>query len=117
MIYLDSNPLGSASQKLIGLVNKCKVKVIALGDGTASAETSAWLGILMDEKYFYPSEISYTIVGERGASVYSCSPEAKSEFPDLDPNIISAVSIARRLQEPLAELVKVDPKHLGVRYL
>jgi transcriptional accessory protein Tex/SPT6 len=54
------------------------------------------------------------VVSERGASVYSCSPEAKAEFPELDPNLVSAVSIARRLQEPLAELVKVDPKHLGV---
>jgi transcriptional accessory protein Tex/SPT6 len=96
------------------LVNKFKVRVFALGDGTASAETSAWLGGLIGAKYFHPAEISYTIVAESGASIYSCSPEAKEEFPNLDPNVISAVSIARRLQEPLAELVKVDPKHLGV---
>lgn len=54
-------------------------------------------------------------MSEQGASIYSCSPEAKQEFPKLDPNLISAVSIARRLQEPLAELVKVEPRHLGVR--
>lgn len=103
-----------AAEKLCSLVKQCKVKVIALGDGTASSETSAWLGKLMEAKYFHPFEVSYSVISERGASIYSCSPEAKEEFPKLDPNVISAVSIARRLQEPLAELVKVDPKHLGV---
>jgi transcriptional accessory protein Tex/SPT6 len=59
-------------------------------------------------------DVKYTIVREDGASIYSCSPEAKKEFADLDPNIISAISLARRIQEPLAELIKVEPKHLGV---
>ncbi|XP_059483672.1 S1 RNA-binding domain-containing protein 1-like isoform X2 [Neocloeon triangulifer] len=108
------DPFGPAAKKVCDMVKKFGVKVLALGDGTASAETSAWIGSLIDAKAFHPVDVSYTVVSERGASVYSCSPVAKEEFPSMDPNKISAVSIARRLQEPLAELVKVEPKHLGV---
>ncbi|XP_059488689.1 S1 RNA-binding domain-containing protein 1-like isoform X2 [Neocloeon triangulifer] len=111
---LNGDPFGPAAKKVCDMVKKFGVKVLALGDGTASAETSAWLGSLIEAKAFHPLDVSYTVVCERGASVYSCSPVAKEEFPSMDPNKISAVSIARRLQEPLAELVKVEPKHLGV---
>lgn len=63
---------------------------------------------------FHSKSIQYCIVSENGASIYSCSEVAKQEFADLDVNLISAVSIARRLSDPLAELVKIEPKHLGV---
>ena len=99
---------------LKGLVKKHKCTILALGNATACRETETFLSRLMKFKAFGSMDISYTIVDEAGASIYSCSAEAKSEFPDLDANAISAVSIARRLQDPLAELVKVEPKHLGV---
>ncbi|CAH1104595.1 unnamed protein product [Psylliodes chrysocephalus] len=79
-----------------------------------SKETEEWLTKLIKDKYFYPRDVKYTIVSEDGASIYSCSPEAKKEFNDMDTNIISAVSLARRIQDPMAELVKVEPKHIGV---
>lgn len=66
------------------------------------------------KKYFAPLDVVYCIVSEAGASIYSVSPEAAKEMPDLDPNLRSAVSIARRVQDPLAELVKIEPKHIGV---
>ncbi|XP_076162804.1 S1 RNA-binding domain-containing protein 1 [Ptiloglossa arizonensis] len=99
---------------LINLVNKHRCTIFALGNATACRETEAFLNKLIKSKSFGSIDISYTIVDEAGASIYSCSTKAKSEFPDLDTNVISAVSIARRLQDPLAELVKLDPKHLGV---
>lgn len=64
--------------------------LIALGNGTACRETEEWLTTLIEEKTFYPLDVTYTIVNEDGASIYSCSPEAKKEFPDLDTNIVSA---------------------------
>ncbi|KAF5296661.1 hypothetical protein FQR65_LT10201 [Abscondita terminalis] len=88
--------------------------LIALGNGTACRETECWLSELISGNSFSPLDIVYTIVNENGASIYSCSEEARKEFDGLDPKIISAVSLARRIQEPLAELVKVEPKHLGV---
>nr|XP_031841639.1 S1 RNA-binding domain-containing protein 1 [Nomia melanderi] len=96
---------------LMKLINKYKCTILALGNATACRETELFLNQLIKSKAL---DVSYTIVDESGASIYSCSKEAKSEFPDLDTNIISAASIARRLQDPLAELVKVEPKHLGV---
>jgi len=99
---------------LVNLVNKHKCTVLALGNGTACRETEEFLTRIIKSKTFKLNDMTYTIVNESGTSIYSCSPEAKSEFPDLDPNLISAISIARRLQDPLAELVKVEPKHLGV---
>ncbi|XP_043503760.1 S1 RNA-binding domain-containing protein 1 [Polistes fuscatus] len=99
---------------LIDLVRKYNGTVIALGNGTACRETERFLANLIKSKAFEPLDVSYTIVDESGASIYSCSTEAKLEFNNLDPNVISAISIARRIQDPLAELVKVEPKHLGV---
>ena len=95
---------------LSGLMRKHKVQHIAIGNGTASRETEAMTVELLRS---FP-EASYMIVNEAGASVYSASPLAAEEFPEFDVNLRSAVSIARRLQDPLAELVKIDPKAIGV---
>ena len=92
------------------LMRKHKVRHIAIGNGTASRETEAMTVELL---HSFP-DASYMIVNEAGASVYSASPLAAEEFPDYDVNLRSAVSIARRLQDPLAELVKIDPKAIGV---
>ena len=95
---------------LSGLMRKHQVRHIAIGNGTASRETEA---MTVEMLRSFP-EASYAIVNEAGASVYSASPLAAEEFPEYDVNLRSAVSIARRLQDPLAELVKIDPKAIGV---
>jgi len=95
---------------LSGLMKKHGVQHIAIGNGTASRETEAMTVELL---HSFPGA-SYMIVNEAGASVYSASPLAAEEFPEFDVNLRSAVSIARRLQDPLAELVKIDPKAIGV---
>ncbi|MBQ9929454.1 MAG: RNA-binding transcriptional accessory protein [Oscillospiraceae bacterium] len=95
---------------LSALMRKHKVVHIAIGNGTASRETEA---MTVEMLHNFPNA-SYMIVNEAGASVYSASPLAAEEFPDYDVNLRSAVSIARRLQDPLAELVKIDPKAIGV---
>ena len=95
---------------LSGLMRKHGVQHIAIGNGTASRETEAMTVELL---HAFPNA-SYMIVNEAGASVYSASPLAAEEFPEYDVNLRSAVSIARRLQDPLAELVKIDPKAIGV---
>ena len=99
-----------AIEILSRLMRKHGVKHIAIGNGTASRETEAMTVELLQN---FP-DASYMIVNEAGASVYSASPLAAAEFPDYDVNLRSAVSIARRLQDPLAELVKIDPKAIGV---
>lgn len=93
------------------LISTHKVQHIAIGNGTASRETEEVVSTLLKEQ---ENPLSYLIVNEAGASVYSVSSLASEEFPDLDVNLRSAVSIARRLQDPLAELVKIDPKSIGV---
>ena len=93
------------------LINKYNVSVIAIGNGTASRESEQIVSEIikgLDRK------VSYMVVSEAGASVYSASKLAAEEFPDYDVSLRSAVSIARRLQDPLAELVKIDPKSIGV---
>ena len=95
---------------LSGLMRRYGVRHIAIGNGTASRETEAMTVELLKG---FP-DAAYAIVNEAGASVYSASPLAAEEFPDYDVNLRSAVSIARRLQDPLAELVKIDPKAIGV---
>ena len=95
---------------LSGLMRRHAVRHIAIGNGTASRETEAMTVELLQN---FP-DASYMIVNEAGASVYSASPLAAEEFPEYDVNLRSAVSIARRLQDPLAELVKIDPKAIGV---
>jgi protein Tex len=92
-------------------VSKHHVTVIAIGNGTGSRETEQFTATLLPE---FPHQVSYVIVSEAGASVYSASKLASKEFPDIDVSVRGAVSIARRLQDPLAELVKIDPKAIGV---
>ena len=100
-----------ASKTLLDLIRKYKVDIIAIGNGTASRESEKFVAELIRE---HSLPVAYTIVSESGASVYSATKLAQEEFPDLDVNERSAVSIARRLQDPLAELVKVDPMAIGV---
>ena len=99
-----------AISTLSGLMRRHQVRHIAIGNGTASRETEA---MTVEMLKAFP-EAGYAIVNEAGASVYSASPLAAEEFPEFDVNLRSAVSIARRLQDPLAELVKIDPKAIGV---
>ena len=100
-------------KKLGELIRKDHVKHIAIGNGTASRETEA-MTVELIAGLGKDAGVSYAIVNEAGASVYSASPLAAAEFPDFDVNLRSAVSIARRLQDPLAELVKIEPKSIGV---
>ena len=99
---------------LAKLIRKHGVEHIAIGNGTASRETEQMAVKLIHQVNETGAHVSYMIVSEAGASVYSASPLAAEEFPQYDVNLRSAVSIARRLQDPLAELVKIDPKAIGV---
>ncbi len=105
-----SDTLG-AGKTLLELIKKYKVELIAIGNGTASRETDSFVGDLIRG---HDLQITKVMVSESGASIYSASPVAAREFPDLDVTIRGAISIARRLQDPLAELVKSDPKSIGV---
>ncbi len=100
-----------AKAELKRLINKYKVDIIAVGNGTASGETEQFTAELIKE---LDREVCYVMVNEAGASVYSASKLGAEEFPDLDVNVRSAVSLARRLQDALSELVKIDPKSVGV---
>lgn len=100
-----------AKQVVTNLIQKYKVEVIAIGNGTASKETEMFTADVISK---LNGGVSYMVVSEAGASVYSASKLAAQEFPDYDVTLRSAVSIARRLQDPLAELVKIDPKAIGV---
>ena len=102
--------VAEAASTLKKLITKYKITVIAIGNGTASKETEIFTAELIKDT----PGVSYMVVNEAGASVYSASKLAAEEFPQFDVSIRSAVSIARRLQDPLAELVKVDPKSIGV---
>ena len=101
---------GKALEVLAGLVQLDKITVIAIGNGTASRETEALAAELVHDT----KGLAYVMVSEAGASVYSASDLARAEFPDLDVSMRGAVSIARRLQDPLAELVKIDPQSIGI---
>ncbi len=101
-----------ARRIISGFIRKYGVEVIAIGNGTASHETEVFVADLIRE--MGDSGVAYMVVSEAGASVYSASKLAAQEFPNYDVNLRSAVSIARRLQDPLAELVKIDPKAIGV---
>ena len=98
-------------KKVLDLISKHHIEIIAIGNGTASRETEKFISDLIKE---HRLNVSYVIVSEAGASVYSASPIAKEEFPDFQVEERSAVSIARRLQDPLAELVKIEPKAISV---
>lgn len=105
------NELEKAKEKLIDIIKRFHIEVIAIGNGTASRETEQFVADTIKE---LADDVYYLIVNEAGASVYSASDLAREEFPDLQVEERSAVSIARRLQDPLAELVKIDPKSVGV---
>ncbi|MDD9174957.1 Tex family protein [Aliivibrio sp. S2TY2] len=105
------NQIAKSAHTIETLIKKHNVDLIAIGNGTASRETDAFVGDLLKQSGLSATKI---IVSEAGASVYSASELAAKEFPDLDVSIRGAVSIARRLQDPLAELVKIDPKAIGV---
>lgn len=105
------NQVEKTKEKLKDLIKKYKVNIIAIGNGTASRETEIVVVEMLKE---LNDDISYIIVSEAGASIYSASEVGIEEFPDIDVTIRGAVSIGRRLQDPLAELVKIDPKHIGV---
>ena len=100
----------ASKKELSELIEQFGVEIIAIGNGTASRESEAFVAEVLK---FHPN-VSYVIVNESGASVYSASELARHEFPDLTVEKRSAISIARRLQDPLAELVKIDPKSIGV---
>ena len=104
------NDIEGAKATMKELIKKHKVDIISIGNGTASKETEIFVAELLKEV----DGVSYAVVSEAGASVYSASPLAVEEFPDYDLTRRSAISIARRLQDPLAELIKIDPKSIGV---
>jgi len=106
------NDLAGAVKTLAGLVARHNVRAIAIGNGTGSREVSAFVRDFLRQAAV--SQLFSVVVSESGASVYSASDIARQEFPDLDLTIRGAISIARRLQDPLAELVKIDPKSIGV---
>ncbi len=105
------NKTAQAAQVVTGMIQKHGVNAIAIGNGTASRETEAFIADVIRS---LPQQASYMMVSEAGASVYSASKLAAEEFPEFDVSLRSAVSIARRMQDPLAELVKIDPKAIGV---
>ncbi len=109
------NKVFEAKTTLRRLIDKYQVDVIAIGNGTASRETEMLVADLIGEiKEAGGKKVHYVIVNEAGASVYSASPIARKEFPDLEASMRGNISIARRLLDPLAELVKIDPKSIGV---
>ncbi len=105
------NKVEEAKNKIKQMINKYKVDIISIGNGTASKESEIFVADLLKE---VDRKVYYMVVSEAGASVYSASKLGAEEFPDFDVALRSAVSIARRLQDPLAELVKIDPKAIGV---
>ena len=108
---VDPKLVNESKKTIVNLVNKYKVDIIAIGNGTASRETESFIAEVIKENKL---NAKYVIVSEAGASVYSASELAIEEFPDLTVEKRSAISIARRIQDPLAELVKIDPKSIGV---
>ncbi len=105
------NDVEGAKKELLKLIEKDKVDMIAIGNGTASRESEMFVADMIKEA---SRQVNYVIVSEAGASVYSASKLATEEYPDINVSIRGAISIARRLQDPLAELVKIDPKAIGV---
>lgn len=109
----SENEIIKSKKILLDLINKYHIDVIALGNGTASRESQVFINEVLKENNL-EEKVKYLIVSEAGASVYSATELAKKEFPTFDVNLRSAVSIARRLQDPLAELVKIPPESIGV---
>jgi protein Tex len=107
--HAPQNETGAAAKKVSSLVSQYKIEAIAIGNGTASRETEQFI-----RKIRFDRELQVFVVNESGASIYSASKIAREEFPDYDVTVRGAVSIGRRLMDPLAELVKLDPKSIGV---
>lgn len=103
--------VAGAARTLIDLITRYEVKLIAIGNGTASRETTAFISDVIQQQAL---EVTQVTISESGASIYSASELAAREYPDLDLTVRGAISIAHRLQDPLAELVKIDPKSIGV---
>ncbi len=109
------NDVEGSKKVLIGLIAKYNVDMFAIGNGTASRESEIFVAdVIKEVKEKYGKEVHYAIVSEAGASVYSASKLATEEYPDINVSLRGAISIARRLQDPLAELVKIEPKAIGV---
>ena len=109
------NDIEGSQKTLINLISKYNINMIAIGNGTASRESEEFVSnTLKIVKEKYNVDVYYTIVSEAGASVYSASKLATEEYPDLNVSLRGAISIARRLQDPLAEFVKIDPKAIGI---
>lgn len=109
------NDIEGSTIKLIDLILKNKINIIAIGNGTASRESEQFVSsVIAKVKEDYNITVNYVIVSEAGASVYSASKLATEEYPDLNVSLRGAISIARRLQDPLAEFVKIDPKAIGI---
>ena len=111
-IFQEQNP-DDAYNQINNAIDKYDIQVVAVGNGTGSHEVQAIVAKVISENY-KDSDVQYTVVDESGASVYSASPAGTEEFPDLDVMVRGAISMDRRLQDPLAELVKIDPKAIGV---
>ena len=111
-IFQEQDPQG-AYDAINDAIDKYDIQVLAVGNGTGSHEVQEIVSKVISENYAN-SDVQYTVVDESGASVYSASPVATEEFPDLDVMVRGAISMGRRLQDPLAELVKIDPKAIGV---
>lgn len=118
MLFIDAifphppiNKKEEAKQKILAILKKYPIQIAAIGNGTASRETESFVAEVIRENHL---DVQYTLVSEAGASVYSASELARAEFPDLHVEQRSAVSIARRLLDPLSELIKIDPKSIGV---
>lgn len=111
-IFQEQDPIG-AYNAINDAIDKYDIQVLAVGNGTGSHEVQEIVAKVISENYAN-SDVKYTVVDESGASVYSASPVATEEFPDLDVMVRGAISMGRRLQDPLAELVKIDPKAIGV---
>lgn len=105
------NKIKESEEELLNLINKYNISMIAIGNGTASRESETFVANMIKK---VKHEIYYAIVSEAGASVYSASKLATEEYPDINVSLRGAISIARRLQDPMAELVKIDPKSIGV---
>ncbi|MBP7062373.1 hypothetical protein KBA84_06315 [Patescibacteria group bacterium] len=105
------NKTAESEQILLQLIKEYGINLIVIGNGTASRESSVFVRDLIKKNKL---DIQYMVVSEAGASVYSASKLAQEEYPDLDVTIRGAISIAHRVQDPLAELTKIDPKSIGV---
>lgn len=111
VFYIAGHQGKNEENKILSYLEKYKVQVIAIGNGTASREVESFVADVLKKNN---SDVKRTFVNEAGASIYSASKEGTEEFPDLDVTVRGAISIGRRLQDPLAELVKIEPKHIGV---